>query len=107
LSMANPYRGEVEAVLDGARVTLRLTLGALAELEAALGAEGLVDLAERFEGRAMRAADVIAVIAAGLRGAGRPATPDEVAAMAVEGGAGGAARLAARLLTAAFTGRAA
>ncbi len=102
--MANPYRGEVEAVLDGKRCTLRLTLGALAELEAALGADGLVDLAERFEARAMRANDVIAVLAAGLRGAGRAATVDEVAVMAVEGGAGGAARLAARMLTVAFTG---
>jgi hypothetical protein len=105
--MANPHRGEVEAVLDGARVTLRLTLGSLAELEAAMGADGLLDLAERFEGRGLRAADVIAVLTAGLRGAGRAATADEVAAMAVEGGAGGAAKVAGRLLALAFAGDAA
>jgi hypothetical protein len=105
--MANPYRGEVDAVIDGAPVTLRLTLGALAELEAAMEAEGLVDLAERFDRGAMRTADVIAVLTAGLRGAGRPVGPAEVGAMAVEGGAVGAARLAGRLLSAAFTGAAA
>jgi hypothetical protein len=105
--MANPYRGEVEAVIDGAPATLRLTLGALAELEAALVAEGLVDLAERFDCGAMRTADVIAVLTAGLCGAGRKVSRDEVAAMAVEGGAVGAARLAGRLLAVAFTGAAA
>jgi Phage tail tube protein, GTA-gp10 len=105
--MANPYRGEVEAVIDGSPATLRLTLGALAELEAALAAEGLVDLAERFDRGAMRSADVIAVLTAGLRGAGRMASRDEVAAMAFEGGAVGAARLAGRLLAVAFTGAAA
>lgn len=102
--MANPYRGEVDAVIDGAPATLRLTLGALAELEATLAAEGLVDLADRFDRGAMRTADVIAVLTAGLRGAGRPVSSDDVATMAVQGGAVGAARLAGRLLAVAFTG---
>jgi hypothetical protein len=104
--MANPYRGEVEAVIDGAPATLRLTLGALAELEATLAAEGLVDLAERFDRGAMRATDVISVLTAGLRGGGRMVSRDEVACMSVEGGAVGAARLASRLLAVAFTGAA-
>lgn len=100
--MANTMRGEVEAVIDGETRTLRLTLGALAELEDALGAEGLVDLAGRLEGGGLRARDVIAVLAAGLRGAGARATADDVAAMTVEGGVAGAARIAATLLARAF-----
>jgi hypothetical protein len=102
--MANPYRGEVDVAVDGATRTLRLTLGALAELEAALEAEGLVDLAERFERGGVRAGDVIAVLAAGFRGAGAAEGPDEVARMSFGGGAAGAARAAARLLSVAFTG---
>ncbi len=37
--MPNHHRGEIEAEIGGARRTLVLTLGALAELEAAFGAE--------------------------------------------------------------------
>ncbi|MEC7668338.1 MAG: gene transfer agent family protein, partial [Pseudomonadota bacterium] len=47
--MANPWRGEVAIVLDGQRHVMRLTLGALAELEAGLGDETLVELVQRFE----------------------------------------------------------
>ena len=47
--MVNRHRGEVEAVLDGRTWTLCLTLGALAELEAALAAGDLMGLARRFE----------------------------------------------------------
>jgi hypothetical protein len=104
--MANPLRGEVEVVVDGRRRTLRLTLGALAELEAALGCGGLVALAERFDAGALGARDVIATLTAGFRGAGAAVAADEVAAMAFEGGAAGAAAAAARLVRAAFTGSA-
>lgn len=45
--MANPQRGEVAAVLDGEERVLCLTLGALAELEARLGAGDLAGLGER------------------------------------------------------------
>ena len=38
--MANPWAGEVAIRIDGERQVLRLTLGALAELETQLGAEG-------------------------------------------------------------------
>lgn len=53
-------------MLAGAERRLCLTLGALAEIEAALGAEGLSGLAERM--RAMSARDLMAVLAALLRG---------------------------------------
>ena len=44
--MANRLRGEIEAELDGKRWTVCLTLGALAELETALGRGDLGTLAE-------------------------------------------------------------
>lgn len=44
----NPHRGEVAVVLDGQHHRARLTLGALASLEAALGAGSLVEVIERF-----------------------------------------------------------
>ena len=48
--MGNARRGDVDAVFDGKNYTLRLTLGALAELETAFGADDLVGLVGRFEG---------------------------------------------------------
>ena len=55
--MVNIVRGEVEAVLDGRAYRLCLTLGALAELEADLGEESMLALAERFEGGRIRGRD--------------------------------------------------
>ena len=46
--MPNLHRGEIEAEIGGVRRRLVLTLGALAELEAAFGADDLTALAERF-----------------------------------------------------------
>ncbi len=100
--MANAHRGEVEAEIGGTRRTLVLTLGALAELESAFGADDLVALAERFGSGRLRAGDLVRVIAAGLRGAGEMVSDDEVARMPVEGGAGGYVRIAAALLNATF-----
>jgi hypothetical protein len=84
--MANRHRGEIEVALGDRRWTLCLTLGALAELEAAYGDEDLLSLAERFERGALGARDVIRIIGAGLRGAGNDVSDVEVAALPVEGG---------------------
>jgi hypothetical protein len=100
--MPNKHRGEIEAEIGGARRTLVLTLGALAELEAAFGAEDLVALSERFGSGRMSARDLTRIIAAGLRGAGETVSDDEVAAMSVEGGAQGFVRIAAGLIQATF-----
>ena len=100
--MANTYRGEIDAEIGGARRRLVLTLGALAELEDAFGAEDLVALTERFAIRRLKARDLVRIIAAGLRGAGQAVSDDEVAAMEVEGGAQGYVRIAAALLAATF-----
>ena len=66
--MANRHRGEISAVLDGRERTLCLTLGALAELEAAFGADDLVALASRFESGRLSARDIARIIGCGLRG---------------------------------------
>jgi hypothetical protein len=100
--MPNPRRGEIEAELGGERRTLVLTLGALAELEAAFGAEDLVALAERFERGRISARDAIRILGAGLRGGGAEIADDEVARLAAEGGATGYVRIVAELLSATF-----
>ncbi len=100
--MANRHRGEVPARFDGRDYTLCLTLGALAELEDAFDADDLGALTERFGTGRLRAADMLRVLGAGLRGAGFTISDDELAEMQVEGGALGYARLVADLLTATF-----
>lgn len=75
-------RGEVMAPLAGAERRLCLTLGALAEIETALGVEGLEALAERM--RALSARDLMAVLAALLRGGGERALADGLETAAVD-----------------------
>jgi hypothetical protein len=100
--MHNPQRGEIAAMIGGEKRVLCLTLGALAELEARLGAGDLVGLGERFAAGRVSARDLIAIIAAGLRGGGNALSDDDVARMSVEGGLTGAAEIAVRLLRATF-----
>lgn len=102
--MVNRLRGEIEAELDGDRLTLCLTLGALAELEAALGAGDLMGLARRFEAGQLSATDAIKVIGAGLRGGGNDVDDAAVARMQVAGGATGFVAIVADLLSATFGG---
>lgn len=100
--MANPLRGEVALVLDGERRVCRLTLGALAELEARLEAESLTALVERFEGGQLRARDVLLLVLAGLRGGGWTGDLPDLVQAEIEGGPLEAARVAARMLALAF-----
>lgn len=65
---ANGARGEVLVELDGVPRRLCLTLGALAEIETALGVSGIEALAERL--RRPTARDLMAVLAALLNGGG-------------------------------------
>lgn len=64
-------------MLAGAERRLCLTLGALAEMETALGCDGLLSLAERM--RALSAKDLTAILAALLRGGGEDALASELA----------------------------
>lgn len=100
--MANRHRGEIEAEIGGARRRLVLTLGALAELEAAFGAEDLIALADRFGSGRLNARDLTRILAAGLRGAGENVSDDEVADMSVAGGAPAYVAIAAELIAATF-----
>ena len=100
--MPNRHRGEIEAEIGGAKRTLVLTLGALAELEAAFGADDLVALAERFGRGRLKARDLVRIIGAGLRGAGETISDEEVARMAVDGGAEVYVRIAVELIAATF-----
>lgn len=100
--MVNPYAGEVALVVDGQRRVLKLTLGALAELEAALEEPSLVALVERFEGGAFGSGDVLALIVAGLRGGGAEVSRADLLSAEIEGGPMAAAQAAAQLLARAF-----
>lgn len=100
--MGNPFAGEVSLVLDGQRCQMKLTLGALVELEAALRADSLVALVERFEAGRFSARDVMALVLAGLHGGGHDTTAEALLRADIEGGAVAASRAAARLLALAF-----
>ena len=102
--MTNRHRGEIEAVLDGIPRRLCLTLGALAELEAAFGDEDMLALASRFEKGRLGAKDCVRIIGAGLRGGGLDVADVAVAAMQANGGAAGFVDVVARLLAATFGG---
>lgn len=106
MTAPNPQRGDVAATIDGEPRILRLTLGSIAQLEAALDAPDLVALVERFESGRPAARDVLEVLAAGLRGAGTLASSDELtdAEIAFDGRSGlvAAYALAGRVLAAAF-----
>ena len=101
---ANRHRGEIEAVLDSERRVLCLTLGALAELETAFAADSLEGLAERFSSGRLKAADLIRIIGAGLRGGGNLFSDEDVAGGAAGGGAAGLSRLAPHLVQGGFGG---
>lgn len=100
--MANPYAGEVAIWLDGKRHVAKLTLGALAELEAALEAGSLMDLVSRFEAGAFTTRDVLALVVAGLRGGGWQGGAADLRTVEIGGGPLEAARAAAELLARAF-----
>ncbi|MEM7295561.1 MAG: gene transfer agent family protein [Pseudomonadota bacterium] len=100
---ANPWTGEVSIWLDGEPYRAKLTLGALAELEAQLGEGSLMALVERFEADAVSSADVLALIVAALRGGGWHGKAEDLLSIDIQGGPVAAARTAARALALAFS----
>jgi hypothetical protein len=100
--MANPWAGEVRLKLDGQAHELRLTLGALAELEADLAGETVLDLIERFEAGKFSTRDVLALIVAGLRGGGWRGVAADLLSAEIEGGLLECTKVAAQLLARAF-----
>ena len=100
-AQVNPWTGEVGLVIDGEARVLKLTLGALVELEASLGTDSLVALVERFESGRFAARDVAAVLVAGLRGGG--GAPVDLGRAEIEGGPMQAAKVAGQLIVRAFS----
>ena len=72
----NQVRGDVELVLNGEVRRLRLTFGALAEIEAVLGARGLAEMGVRVRG--VNARELLQVLEALLRGGGEQVAAGEV-----------------------------
>jgi hypothetical protein len=101
--MGNPWAGEVCLTIDGQPHRLKLTLGALAELEAAMEQGTLVDLVTRFESGVCSSRDVLALIVAGLRGGGWQGGPPDLMTAEIAGGPMAAAQAAAHLLVRAFS----
>ncbi len=102
--LVNRRRGEILAHLGGKDRCLCLTLGALARLESAFGAEDLNALGARFASGRLSANDLMVIIHAGLEGGGHSLTLEDVAEMQVEGGLAGYAAIVGELLTATFGG---
>lgn len=100
--MVNRHRGEAALLVEGEALPMRLTLGALAELEQAFAVDSLPALGERFVTGRLSAGDIIRIIAAGLRGAGRAIRDEDVASLSFDGGLNGAIKAAIALLEAAF-----
>lgn len=96
--LANEARGETLLEIDGRAVRLCLTLGALAELEAALELSSIAELGARLA--ALTANDLLLVIAALAGGGGEPRTSAELAKADIAPRA--AAEAVARAFTAAF-----
>lgn len=100
--MANRRRGEVDLIVDGRPAVLCLTLGALAELEAAFAVDDLAALAERFASGRLAARDLERLLVCALRGGGRTVEADEVATMRFDGGLAAVATAIADLLALTF-----
>lgn len=100
--MVNRHRGETALMVEGEALPMRLTLGALAELEHAFAVDSLPALGQRFVAGHLSARDIIRIIAAGLRGAGKAIRDEEVAGLPFDGGLAGAIRAAISLLEATF-----
>ncbi len=90
-------------VINGQRHVLKLTLGALAELEDQLETGTLIALVERFEGGRFSTRDVLALIVAGLRGGGWQGSAADLLTVEIEGGPVQAAKAAGQLLARAFS----
>jgi hypothetical protein len=101
--MVNPMAGEVALIVDGQERVCKLTLGALAELEAQLETGTLTDLIARFEAGSCSSRDILRLVVAGLRGGGWAVTEAELLSADIAGGPVGAAKAAAVMLARAFT----
>ena len=80
----NAARGETKLIVSGQARRVCLTLGALAEIEAALGCRTMPELEARMRG--LSAGDLMIVVAALLRGGGEAETAAQIEAADVSPG---------------------
>jgi hypothetical protein len=102
--MVNIHRGEIPLHIGGQRLSLKLTLGGLAELEDALGAGDLVGLGERLGSGRLSANDLVGILRIGLKGAGHDLTEAEIRAWSMQGGLGPLVSAVAALFAETFGG---
>jgi len=79
--MSNPHRGEVSLDLGGRRYVLRLTLQALAEIEAAFAVRGLDALGARLGDGKLGAVDLLRLLGALVRGGGERMADSDLAGL--------------------------
>lgn len=80
--MTNTQRGDSEFLAGAEKFVMRLTLGALAEIEDGLGLHNLSDIASRL--KQLSAGDLSVVAAALLRGGGHDISPSDVLKLATD-----------------------
>lgn len=102
--MVNRHRGEVPLEIAGQRLSLKLTLGGLAELEDALGAGDLVGLGQRLGSGRLSANDLVGILRIGLHGAGYHLSDAEIRALSLKGGLGPVVSAIAALFAETFGG---
>ncbi|WP_293853199.1 gene transfer agent family protein [uncultured Alsobacter sp.] len=100
--MVNARRGEVEATLAGRSFVFCLTLGALAELEAAFGASDVDALGRRFAAGRLSAGDLRTILVVSARGGPRPQDAEALATLPLGGELHLFVDAAIRVLEAAF-----
>jgi hypothetical protein len=74
--MTNTARGETSFLANGEKFVMRLTLGALAEIESGLSLTNLSTIAERL--KQLSSSDIAVIAAALLRGGGHDVTAADV-----------------------------
>ncbi len=74
--MTNTARGEASFLANGEKYVMRLTLGALAEIESGLGLTSLAGIAERL--KQLSSSDIALIAAALLRGGGHDIAANDV-----------------------------
>ncbi|MFZ2030043.1 MAG: GTA-gp10 family protein [Vitreimonas sp.] len=85
----NAARGEVLLAIDGVDCRLCVTLGALAELEAAFDVVSLAELGERLA--QLTASDLLTVLSALCAGGGEPKSASDLASARIDAKAAAAA----------------
>lgn len=97
----NLHRGEIRASIDGQNYVLKLTLGALAEIEQALALD-LLEISERFESGQISAGDCLSILGAAFRAGGQDLSDQDVAGMTFDKGPTEAFSLVTQLFISAF-----